>query len=247
MSQSNTLDLWSCVGTSEGLLRQSAQRAQILDHDLAVWRGADGNVRAWQNRCPHRGMRLSYGFVRGDRLTCLYHGWSYDGQGSCVAIPAHPNLTPPKTIKAASYDCIERAGLIWVASQGSVNAFPDIDGEWRAARSIRIEASATDIVETIKGLSSDPLTDAGTRPSAAARTDSMPNPVGNAVRIVASDGGPSLLCAIQSVGTREAMLHISLGGADNSEPAVRRAASEWAKRLRREIEAAQPRPVAAAA
>lgn len=247
MSQAIALDLWSCVGTSEGLLPQSVQRAQILHHDLAVWRGADGNVRAWQNCCPHRGMRLSYGFVRGDRLTCLYHGWSYNGEGSCVAIPAHPNLTPPKTITTTSYDCIESAGLIWVTSRGSVDAFPEIEGEWRDARSIRIEAPATHIVEAIKGLSSDPLTEICEGSSTPAVTSPLPHPIGYAVQVAVAERDRLLLCAVQPVSAREAMLHISLEGAVASEPAIRRSASEWAKRLRREIEATQSSPVAAAA
>ena len=41
-------------------------------------------------------MRLSHGFVRSEKLACIFHGWQYDGAGSCVGIPAHPDLAPPK-------------------------------------------------------------------------------------------------------------------------------------------------------
>ena len=44
----------------------------------------------WEDRCPHRGMRLSMGFVRSDRIACLYHGWQYGTDGHCLYIPAHP-------------------------------------------------------------------------------------------------------------------------------------------------------------
>jgi phenylpropionate dioxygenase-like ring-hydroxylating dioxygenase large terminal subunit len=47
---------------------------------VVVWRGADGSVRAWPDRCPHRGMRLSFGFVRRNALVCIYHGWSFGSQ-----------------------------------------------------------------------------------------------------------------------------------------------------------------------
>lgn len=247
MSQSSALDHWSCVGTSDGLLPQAVQRAQIGDHDLAVWRGADGRVRAWQNRCPHRGMRLSFGFVRGDRLTCLYHGWTYDGQGSCVAIPAHPRLTPPKTITVASYDCVERAGLLWVASRGNVDPFPDIDGEWHAVRSIRIDVPAAQIVAAIRRVSTDPLALLGSGSPGTAEASLLPVPLGNALRIDAPTGGRSLLCAVQPVAEEESSLHLSLAGEDASAAASRRAASEWAKRLRHQLEAARSASVAAAA
>ena len=44
-------------------------RAVILDgQELVVWRGEGRTVQVWEDRCPHRGMRLSFGFVRGDAL-----------------------------------------------------------------------------------------------------------------------------------------------------------------------------------
>ncbi len=35
-------------------------------------------VRALENRCPHAGAPLSEGFVEGERLTCSWHGWTFD-------------------------------------------------------------------------------------------------------------------------------------------------------------------------
>jgi nitrite reductase/ring-hydroxylating ferredoxin subunit len=44
---------------------------------LALIRRGD-RVTAFENRCPHAGAPLSEGFVEGDRLTCAWHGWSFD-------------------------------------------------------------------------------------------------------------------------------------------------------------------------
>ena len=33
---------------------------------MVLWRGLDGTPYALEDRCPHRGMRLSFGFVRGN-------------------------------------------------------------------------------------------------------------------------------------------------------------------------------------
>ena len=35
-------------------------------------------VTALENRCPHAGAPLSEGFLEGCRLTCSWHGWTFD-------------------------------------------------------------------------------------------------------------------------------------------------------------------------
>ena len=109
---------WTAVGASAGLASGAVMRAIVRGDDLAVWRDRDGAVHAWRNRCPHRGMRLSFGYVDGDgRLACRYHGWRFAGGGKCAAIPAHPCMRPPDDISVASFASTEGDGLIWVAPE----------------------------------------------------------------------------------------------------------------------------------
>ncbi len=91
---------------------------RVGERELVVWRGDDGAARVWADRCPHRGMRLSFGFVRANSLTCLYHGWRYGGDGACQAIPAHPDLDPPASLRTETLEAAERAGLVWLAGTG---------------------------------------------------------------------------------------------------------------------------------
>lgn len=87
----------------------------LLGQELAVWRADDGTVNAWENRCPHRGVRLSIGTNLGHALKCRYHGWTYEsGSARCIAIPCHPRLTPAAAIRVRAYPCAERQGLVWV-------------------------------------------------------------------------------------------------------------------------------------
>ncbi len=102
------------VGLSRDLPPKRVMRATVGGRDLVVWRATDGEIAAWDNRCPHRGMALSHGFVRGNRLACLYHGWHYERGGRCSYIPAHPDLDPPATIKALRFSVVEAGGVIWV-------------------------------------------------------------------------------------------------------------------------------------
>lgn len=99
------------AGTSAGTLVNGEERV--------VWRDDKGAIHVWEDRCPHRGMRMSFGFVRGDHIACLYHGWRYDTGGQCRYIPAHPDLEVPQTIKVPTFAATERAGIVWMAPEGA--------------------------------------------------------------------------------------------------------------------------------
>ena len=112
------------VGLSRDLPPKRVMRANLDGHDMVVWRASDGTISAWNNRCPHRGMALSHGFVRGKSLACLYHGWHFSANGQCNHIPAHPDLEPPETIRTRAYSAVEESGVIWVSSDDEAVADP---------------------------------------------------------------------------------------------------------------------------
>lgn len=106
--------MWIPIALSRDVPK-GGTRAVILDgQELVIWRSESGAVQVWEDRCPHRGMRLSFGFVRGEALNCLYHGWQYGADGPCKRIPAHPNLSVPPTIRANAYASAETGGFILV-------------------------------------------------------------------------------------------------------------------------------------
>ena len=56
---------------------------------ILVTRAEDGRIRAFQNRCPHRGARLC-SQDRGNTsvFVCPYHGWSFTGDGVLTGVPS---------------------------------------------------------------------------------------------------------------------------------------------------------------
>ena len=108
-------------GTSAG--------AVLNGQEIVVWRDLKGAAKAWEDRCPHRGMKLSFGFVRGDHIACLYHGWEYDAGGRCRYIPAHPKLDVPDTIRVPTHALAETGGMIlvhWPAGETAAAAAPEL-------------------------------------------------------------------------------------------------------------------------
>ena len=81
---------------------------------IALYRGADGRVRALEDRCAHRQLPLSLGEVTGCALTCAYHGWSYGEDGSLAGIPHDRFGRPMPSLRIRAYPVAIRYGLIWL-------------------------------------------------------------------------------------------------------------------------------------
>ncbi|WP_227269723.1 Rieske 2Fe-2S domain-containing protein [Roseobacter weihaiensis] len=137
---------WIAVGLSVDVPAGTVVPRRVNDTDMAIWCSAAGKLHAWGDRCPHRGMRLSHGFVRGETLSCIYHGWQYGMDGTCSYIPAHPQLEPPKTICARSYACNEQDQMIWVALAPTQAKTPDAEGR-RPVRSLEITLPVAKVAE----------------------------------------------------------------------------------------------------
>ncbi|MEM6382436.1 MAG: Rieske 2Fe-2S domain-containing protein [Pseudomonadota bacterium] len=102
------------VALSRDLPHSTSIGTRVNGIEYVVWRDASGVAHIWDDRCPHRGMKMSLGFVRGDAIACLYHGWEYATDGQCRKIPAHPDLDVPKTIRIGTHPVAERSGKIWL-------------------------------------------------------------------------------------------------------------------------------------
>lgn len=61
----------------------------MMRDSVLVTRGEDGEIRAFQNVCRHRGAKLLDGAGRCQgRIRCPYHGWSYRLDGRLAAVPS---------------------------------------------------------------------------------------------------------------------------------------------------------------
>jgi phenylpropionate dioxygenase-like ring-hydroxylating dioxygenase large terminal subunit len=74
-------DYWYAVEYDDRVRRGQVVEVRFWGRSIALYRGADGRLRALENRCAHRQLPLSLGNVTGCALTCAYHGWSYGTTG----------------------------------------------------------------------------------------------------------------------------------------------------------------------
>ena len=103
---------WYIILESAELRPGKSLKIQRLGHNLAIWRGNNGKVFATDDRCPHRGASLGGGEVKGDCITCPFHGIQFNGEGQCQEIPYLEDASPKKLLKISIISTIECVNLL---------------------------------------------------------------------------------------------------------------------------------------
>lgn len=106
---------WYVLATSDEL-RAGAKplKRSLYGQPIALWRSQRGVPGAVVDRCPHRGVPLSFGCVAGEHLRCGYHGWEFDADGACQRIPSLLGETQRQSRRAQTHPVREQQGMVWV-------------------------------------------------------------------------------------------------------------------------------------
>jgi phthalate 4,5-dioxygenase oxygenase subunit len=90
------------------------KRMRLLGENLVMFRDTQGRIGCFPEACPHRGASLFFGRNEESGLRCVYHGWKFDVEGTCVETPTEPRAEFRKRIKIRRYPCREVNHLVWV-------------------------------------------------------------------------------------------------------------------------------------
>jgi nitrite reductase/ring-hydroxylating ferredoxin subunit len=123
-------DYWYPAEWDDKLARGQVIEVKFWGRSIALFRGEDGEIRAVEDRCAHRQLKLSKGQVMGCTLTCGYHGWQYDGKGRCVHIPHDLFGNKMLEVQIGTFPVRVRYGLIWIfpgdPAMADVHRIPEI-------------------------------------------------------------------------------------------------------------------------
>jgi phenylpropionate dioxygenase-like ring-hydroxylating dioxygenase large terminal subunit len=95
-------EAWLPVCRSSDVRPGRVRAERFAWYRLALFRDERGEVRAVEDRCPHRGVPLSLGECVQGRLVCAYHGLTLDGDGR------FGNLC------VRTFAAREHLGMVWV-------------------------------------------------------------------------------------------------------------------------------------
>jgi hypothetical protein len=177
-------------------------------------------------------MKLSFGFVRGDHIACLYHGWQYNSGGHCQYIPAHPALDVPKTIKVPVYPAHERNGMIWTALSENPAPAPEQDEPVVPLRSIYLGCGFDAAVAALNSVRLTPFASETPAETTVSRiSDTL---------FAVSCAQDRLLIGVQAISKTRTALHLSIcGTAERYLGGGQTHFNDWALRLRHAAEPAR--------
>ncbi|GLK91104.1 Rieske 2Fe-2S domain-containing protein [Pseudomonas turukhanskensis] len=117
---------WWAMALCEAVNDKTPLAVAFAGEELVLFRNAEGQAFALEDRCPHRRVPLALGRVVAAGLQCGYHGWTFDGaSGRCTQIPnLRTNEPVPPRYAARAFPVSEGNGFVHVWLGEGV---PDID------------------------------------------------------------------------------------------------------------------------
>jgi phenylpropionate dioxygenase-like ring-hydroxylating dioxygenase large terminal subunit len=160
-------DHWYVVAAGDELGEQPLGRV-VLGEPLVLFRDRDGAAVALADRCPHRRYPLSLGTVCDGDLRCGYHGFTFDGRGTCVAVPGQDHI--PSRADVRSYPVVEQGPwlFVWMGDAAHPDhdrlpALPFLTGPgWTAVHGMQVLAARYELlVDNLLDLSHETFLHAG--------------------------------------------------------------------------------------
>jgi len=168
VSDSVLRNAWHVVALADHVKASQPLQVHLLGEAIALWRVED-RIVACQDRCPHRGVSLSGGWIDDKgAIVCPYHAMSFNAEGHCTRIPADPKITTfPQSAHIRRYNVAEKYGFVWVALDEPTEDIP-VFSEWEQDGFVTfqcgpyfINTSAPRVVENFVDIAHFPFTHRG--------------------------------------------------------------------------------------
>ena len=109
----------------------------IMGEELVAFKDKSGNVGVLHAHCIHRGASLEYGMIQEHGISCSYHGFHFDVDGTCLEVPMptgeeEEGCRMAKNLCQPAYKAVEKNGLIfaYMGPPEEEPPFPEWEGDF---------------------------------------------------------------------------------------------------------------------
>ena len=158
---------WYPVQFSSKLKDDSLLPFELLGEPWVLFRDGNGSAACIKDECAHRACPLSLGSVTNGEIQCPYHGWSFNAEGSCTAMPSTVFC---KGIGVRALPVVEADGFVFVwpgpnepPSSPQIGAF-DVPQGYQVHAEIEVEVPVDHglLLENLLDLAHAPFTHTST-------------------------------------------------------------------------------------
>jgi phenylpropionate dioxygenase-like ring-hydroxylating dioxygenase large terminal subunit len=89
----------------------------VIGEPLLLYRTANGDIVALEDRCCHRQAPLSRGRREGDCVRCGYHGLKFDSHGLCVEVPGMDGVPPKARVRRFPVVVQNKWVFVWMGDE----------------------------------------------------------------------------------------------------------------------------------
>lgn len=115
MQSSSSMHLppgWYAILLSKEISSKKPISVKRFGLNLVVWRTKQSKVIVLEDKCPHRGAKLSLGRLIDDKLECPFHGFQFNTEGRCAYVPELQK--PALNLCAHTFQVQEKHGFVWI-------------------------------------------------------------------------------------------------------------------------------------
>jgi len=106
---------WYIACHAKDLKNNTPKAVRLCNICMVLFRAKNGQTVAMLDRCPHRNVPLSCGYVKNNEITCKYHGWRFNEQGDCTYVSGLlEEEANHRTRRATTFPVCESQGFVWV-------------------------------------------------------------------------------------------------------------------------------------
>lgn len=114
-------DAWYVVASSNEI-RKRPHQVNIFSKKFVLWRNSNGEIIMQDDVCPHRSASLSLGDIVDNCITCPFHGFAFDENGSCSFIPETGKPAP--NLQIETFSIVERHSFVWLRRGENLSESP---------------------------------------------------------------------------------------------------------------------------
>ncbi|HWB62574.1 MAG TPA: Rieske 2Fe-2S domain-containing protein [Chitinophagales bacterium] len=131
------INQWFLACFVDELKNKAIIKRKIAAQELVIFKTNGSGVAILQDRCCHRNVHLSLGYLQNGRIKCGYHGWEFGASGKCEHIPslgADEKIPAAACVKSYVVKIKHKAVWVYIGDESKIEAasippFNELD-EW---------------------------------------------------------------------------------------------------------------------